>query len=218
MSLKDYMAGLKENQTAIYYVAAEDAAKALASPQLEGYKARDVEVLLLSDPVDSFWVRTALGFDGKPFKSVTQGAADLDLIKLKDEAKQPAADDAATVTLIAAMKQALGDKVRDVRTSKRLTDSAVCLVADGMMDRTLEKLLSRQKDSGVAVSAPILEINAGHPLIAALARTVAAKGADAVADAAQLLLDQAFVLEGEQVPDPAAFARRIGDVMARVFA
>ncbi len=218
VSLKDYMAGLKENQTAIYYVAAEDAAKALASPQLEGYKARDVEVLLLSDPVDSFWVRTALGFDGKPFKSVTQGAADLDLIKLKDEAKQPAADDAATVTLIAAMKQALGDKVRDVRTSKRLTDSAVCLVADGMMDRTLEKLLSRQKDSGVAVSAPILEINAGHPLIAALARTVAAKGADAVADAAQLLLDQAFVLEGEQVPDPAAFARRIGDVMARVFA
>ena len=218
VSLKDYMAGLKENQTAIYYVAAEDAAKALASPQLEGYKARDVEVLLLSDPVDSFWVRTALGFDGKPFKSVTQGAADLDLIKLKDEAKQPAADDAATVTLIAAMKQALGDKVQDVRTSKRLTDSAVCLVADGMMDRTLEKLLSRQKDSGVAVSAPILEINAGHPLIAALARTVAAKGADAVADAAQLLLDQAFVLEGEQVPDPAAFARRIGDVMARVFA
>ena len=218
VSLKDYMTRLQENQTAIYYVAAEDSAKALASPQLEGYKARDVEVLLLSDPVDSFWVRTALGFDGKPFKSVTQGAADLDLIKLKDEAKQPAADDAATLTLIAAMKQALGEKVRDVRSSKRLTDSAVCLVADGMMDRTLEKLLSRQKDSGVAVSAPILEINAGHPLIVALGRTVAAKGADAVADAAQLLLDQAYVLEGEQVPDPAAFARRIGDVMARVFA
>ena len=79
--------GLKENQTAIYYLTAEDAAKAKASPQLEGYKARDVEVLLLTDPVDSFWVRTALGFDGKPFKSVTQGSADLDLIKPKDEAK-----------------------------------------------------------------------------------------------------------------------------------
>jgi len=175
-------------------------------------------VLLLSDPVDSFWVRTALGYEGKPFKSVTQGAADLDLIKLKDEARQPAAEDATTATLVAALKQALGEKVKDVRTSKRLTDSAVCLVADGTMDRTLEKLLSRQKDSGVAVSAPILEINAGHPLIAGLAKTVTAKGAGAVADAAQLLLDQAFVLEGEQVPDPAAFARRIGEVMTKVFA
>jgi len=218
VSLKDYIGRLRENQTAIYYVAAEDAAKAAGSPQLEGYKARDVEVLLLSDPVDSFWVRTALGFEGKPFKSVTQGTADLDLIKLKDEAKQPAAEDATTATLVAALKQALGDKVKDVRTSKRLTDSAVCLVADGTMDRTLEKLLSRQKDSGVAVSAPILEINAGHPLIAGLAKTVTAKGAGAVADAAQLLLDQAFVLEGEQVPDPAAFARRIGEVMTKVFA
>ena len=73
VALKDYVAGLKPNQTAIYYLTAEDAAKAAASPQLEGYKARDVEVLLLTDPVDSFWVRTALGFDGKPFKSVTPG-------------------------------------------------------------------------------------------------------------------------------------------------
>jgi molecular chaperone HtpG len=217
VSLKDYAAGLKENQTAIYYLTGEDAVKAAASPQLEGYRARDIEVLLLTDPVDSFWVRTALGFDGKPFKSVAQGAADLDLIKLKDDAAAPAGADAATVTLIAAMKQALGERVKDVRSSKRLTDSACCLVADGMMDRTLEKLLSRQKDSGVSVSAPILEINAGHPLIVALAKTVEAKGAGAVSDASQLLLDQAFVLEGEQVPDPAAFARRIGDVMAKVF-
>jgi len=218
VSLKDYVAGLKENQTAIYYLTAEDAAKAAASPQLEGYKARDVEVLLLTDPVDSFWVRTALGFEGKPFKSVTQGAADLDAIALKDEAKPQAVDDATTATLIAALKQALGDKVQDVRSSKRLTDSAVCLVNDGMMDRTLEKLLSRQKDSGVSVSAPILEINAGHPMIAALAKSVTDKGADSVADAAQLLLDQAFIIEGEQVPDPAGFAKRMADVMAKVFA
>ncbi len=217
ITLKDYMAGLKENQTAIYYLTGEDAVKAAASPQLEGYRARDVEVLLLTDPVDSFWVRTALGFDGKPFKSVTQGTADLDLIKLKDEAKPAVADDAGTATLIAAMKQALGAKVQDVRSSKRLTDSACCLVNDSMMDRTLERLLSRQKDSGVAVSAPILEINAGHPLIAALSRTVTAKGVMAVEDAAQLLLDQAFIIEGEQVPDPAGYAKRMADVMAKVF-
>ena len=217
VSLKDYIAGLKENQTAIYYLAAEDAAKAAASPQLEGYKARDVEVLLLTDPVDSFWVRTALGFEGKPFKSVTQGAADLDLIKLKDDMAAPAADDAGSLSLIGAMKQALGERVKDVRSSKRLTDSAVCLVNDSDMDRTLEKLLSRQKDSGVSVSAPILEVNAGHPLIKALALTVSAKGPQAVNDAAELLLAQAFILEGEPVPDPAAFAKRLSVVLARAF-
>ena len=217
VTLKDYIAGLKENQTAIYYLTGEDAAKAAASPQLEGYRARDVEVLLLTDPVDSFWVRTALGFDGKPFKSVTQGVADLDLVKVKDEAKGETAGDAATASLIAAMKQALGERIKDVRVSKRLTDSAVCLVADGAIDRTLEKLLSRQKDSGVAVSAPILEINAGHPLIVNLAKTVTGKGASAIADAAQLLLDQAFILEGEPVADPAGFAKRMAGVMTQVF-
>jgi len=217
VSLKDYIAGLKENQTAIYYLTAEDAAKAKASPQLEGYKARDVEVLLLTDPVDSFWVRTALGFDGKPFKSVTQGSADLDLIAAKDDAKPDAAEDAATAVLNAALKQALGERVKDVRSSKRLTESAVCIVNDSMMDRTLEKLLSRQKDSGISVSAPILEVNPGHPLIKALAALVKAKGAASVEDAAQLLLDQAFIIEGEQVPDPANFAKRLADVMRKAF-
>ncbi|MEI8180163.1 molecular chaperone HtpG [Aestuariivirga sp.] len=217
VSLKDYIAGLKENQTAIYYLTAEDAAKAKASPQLEGYKARDVEVLLLTDPVDSFWVRTALGYEGKPFKSVTQGSADLDLIAAKDEAKPDAASDASTAVLTAALKQALGDRVKDVRASKRLTESAVCIVNDSMMDRTLEKLLSRQKDSGISVSAPILEVNPTHPLIKALAALVQAKGASSVDDAAQLLLDQAFIIEGEQVPDPASFAKRLADVMAKAF-
>jgi len=218
ISLRDYVAGLKENQTAIYYLTAEDAAKAAASPQLEGYKARDVEVLLLTDPVDSFWVRTALGFDGKPFKSITQGVADLDAIKPAAEKAPPPEADAATVTLVVALKEALGDKVKEVRVSKRLTDSAVCLVADGMMDRTLEKLLSRQQDSGVTISAPVLEINPGHGLIKALAAQVAGKGAASVSDAAHLLLDQAQVLEGEPVADPAAFARRMAEVMQKAFA
>ena len=215
VSLKDYVSRLQENQTAIYYITAEDEAKAKASPQIEGYTARGVEVLLLTDAIDSFWVRTALGFDGKPFKSVTQGAADLDNIKLKDEAKAEAADDAATAVLAAALKQALGEKVKDVRSSKRLTESAVCIVNDSAMDRTLEKLLSRQKESGITVSAPILEINPSHPLIKALGDQVTSKGAASVEDAAQLLLDQAFIIEGEQVPDPTAFARRLADVMAK---
>jgi molecular chaperone HtpG len=214
LTLKDYVAGLKENQTAIYYLAGDDAVKAAASPQLEGYKARDIEVLLFTDPVDSFWVRTAMGFDGKPFKSVSQGAADLDLIPLKDA---PAKDDkaeAATASLIVAMKAALGDKVKDVRNSKRLTDSAVCIVADSELDRNLEKLLSRQQDSGVNISAPVLEINPTHPLIVALEKVAASE----IADAAQLLLDQAYVLEGEPLADPAGFARRMTYVMTKLFA
>jgi molecular chaperone HtpG len=215
VSLKDYAGRLQENQTAIYYITAEDEAKARSSPQLEGYRARGIEVLLLTDAIDSFWVRTALGFDGKPFKSVTQGAADLDLVKRKDETTAETADDAATAVLVAALKQALGEKVKDVRSSKRLTESAVCIVNDSEMDRTLEKLLSRQKDSSITVSAPILEINPSHALIKALGQQVQAKGASAVEDAAQLLLDQAFIIEGEQVPDPAAFARRLADVMAK---
>jgi len=217
VSLKDYVARLRENQTAIYYLTAEDMAKAQASPQLEGYRARDVEVLLLTDPVDSFWVRTALGFDGKPFKSVTQGAADLDLIKPRDDAAPAKADEAQTAVLVAALKQALEGRVKDVRASQRLTESPVCIVNDSAMDRTLEKLLSRQKDSGVAVSAPILEINPGHALIKALAARVKTDGASSVAEAAQLLLDQAFIIEGEPVPDAAGFARRLAGVMARAF-
>jgi molecular chaperone HtpG len=211
LTLKDYVAGLKENQTAIYYITGEDAAKAAASPQLEGYRARDIEVLLLTDPVDSFWVRTVMGFEGKPFVSVTQGAGDIDAIKPADAPKEDVKTDDATDALIRKLKAALGDKVKDVRVSKRLTESAVCLVNDAMMDRNLERLLSRQKDSGVSVSAPVLEINAGHGLIKALTKS------DDVADAAQLLLDQAYILEGEQVADPAGFARRMGAVMQKAF-
>jgi molecular chaperone HtpG len=210
-TLKDYVAGLKENQTAIYYITGEDAKKAAASPQLEGYKARDIEVLLLTDPVDSFWVRTAMGFEGKPFVSVTQGAGDIDAIKPADAPKEEVKTDDATQALIDAMKLALGSKVQDVRVSKRLTDSAVCLVNDSALDRNLERLLSRQKDSGVSISAPVLEINPSHALIKALTKS------KDVGDAAHLLLDQAFILEGEQVVDPADFAKRLGEVMAKAF-
>ena len=101
---------------------------------------------------------------------------------------------------------------------KQLPEMTICLVADGMIDRTLEKLLSRQKNSDVKLSAPILEVNASHPLIRALGRSVLDKGADSISDAAYLLLDQAHVLEGEPIEDPAGFARRLDEVMARAFA
>lgn len=219
VTLKDYIADLKANQTAIYYLTAEDAAKAKASPQLEGFRARGIEVLLLTDAVDSFWVRMALGFDGKPFKSVTQGAADLDLIPLEQEAPTSDADEGATATLIALIKQTLGDQVGDVRKSARLTDSPVCLVAsDQGLDRTLEKLLARQGTTDVKVTAPILEINAGHALIKALAETAKKSGASAeLGDASGLLLDLARVMDGERVADPAKFAGSVSALMQKAY-
>ncbi len=195
-------------------------ARRKSSPQIEGFAARGIEVLLLTDPVDSFWVRTALGYEGKPFKSVTQGAADLDLMPLAGAAQPATADDAALGTLMAVIKQTLGDEVKEVRKSARLIDSPVCLVADTAgLDRTLERLLSRQGgDSTIKVSAPVLEINAGHPLIAALAARAKTAGANAeMEEAARLLLDQAHILEGETVADPAGFGKRLSAVMATAY-
>jgi molecular chaperone HtpG len=186
---------------------------------VEGFAARGIEVLLLTDPVDSFWVRTALGYEGKPFKSVTQGAADLDLIPLPQAVEQAVKDDAALGTLMAVIKQTLGDAVKEVRKSARLTDSPVCLVADASgLDRTLERLLSRQGDNTVKVSPPVLEINASHPLITALAAQAKTAGVGSgMEEAARLLLDQAHILEGEPVADPAGFAKRLSAVMTAAY-
>ena len=220
VSLKEYVSAMKENQTAIYYVTGEDAEKAASSPHLEGYRARGIDVLILPDPVDSFWVRTALGYDGKPFKSVTQGAADLDNIPLEKDADKDskAVPDSDISVLAEAMKDALGDKVKQVRKSHRLTGSPVCIVADdAALDRNLEKLLARQNPDAAKVSAPILEINPANPLIKALSAK-AKKDKAAIRDAALLLFDQACIIEGEQPEDPAAFARRMSQLMEKAFA
>lgn len=212
-SLKDYVAGLRPNQTAIYYLTGDSPAQAAASPHLEGFRARGIEVLLLTDPVDHFWVRVATGFDGKPFRSVSQGDTDIAAIPLvapEDDAADTAAP-AAVATLAAFVRQTLGETVRDVRASDRLAESPVCLVAGaGALDRRLEKLLSRQDGAAATRSAPILELNPRHPLIRHLAAQATAPGDKArLADAAWLLYDEACILDGEAPPDPAAFAARL---------
>ena len=216
VTLADYVSRMKDNQAAIYYLTGDDAAKAEVSPQLEGYKARGIEVLLLTDPVDAFWVRTSLGYDGKTFKSVTQGGADLDQVPLQDKPdEKDKSDDAATATLITALKAALGDAVQDVAKSNRLTSSPVCIVAgDQGFDRTLEKYLARQEGK-TSISAPVLEINPDHALIAKLAER-AGKGED-VGEAARLLLDQAVILEGEVPGDATGFAERVSKLMQQVY-
>ena len=213
-SLKAYGAALKENQTAIYYAVGTDLDRLAASPQLEGFRARGIEVLLLTDQIDSFWVTAGVDFEGKPFKSVTQGLADLSLIPLLDgEAPvAPATDDVNG--FIDFVKRTLGDSVGDVRASERLTESAVCLVAsESGMDRQLEKLLAgagRQPEA----AKPILEINPRHELITRLG----ALGETDTAlreDAAHLLFDEARIADGEPPIDARGFSARLARVIGR---
>lgn len=214
-SLGEYVADLKPNQAAIYYALGDNPAAIDASPHLEGFRKRGVEVLMLSDPVDAFWVRTSLGFNGNPFKSVTQGSADLSSIPI-DGADQPAAEEpppAAVATLAARIKQALGERVSAVRPSDRLTESAVCLVAPDLgPDRQLERILKGQAGAPKR-TAPVLEINPGHPLIKTLVAKATGGEAHRVDDAALVLLGQAMILDGETPDDPADFARRVGKLL-----
>ena len=214
-SLKDYVAALKPNQTAIYYLAGDDFARLKASPHLEGFRARGVEVLLLPDPVDTFWVMPGVGFDGKPFKSVTQGAADLTLIPRLDSSQAAAPDVAPSVTdFLNFVKTTLGDAVADVRASDRLTDSAVCLVApDTGPDRALERILAGAGRLSSA-SKPILEVNPQHELVAALAALGDAER-EFKEDAAHLLFDEARLRDGDRPADAKAFSDRLTRVLGR---
>jgi molecular chaperone HtpG len=212
-SLKDYVAGLKENQTAIFYATGDDLDRIATSPQLEGFKARGIEVLLLPDQVDNFWTTMGVDYEGKPFKSVTQGASDLSLIPLAEgnaDASTPAEDVSG---FIAFAKEVLADQVSNVRISDRLTTSAVCIVApDNAMDLQLEKMLAAAGRTPER-EKPVLEVNARHALIARLEQSTASE--DERRDIAFLLLDEARIAEGEAPADPRAFAQRLERLMAK---
>jgi molecular chaperone HtpG len=209
-SLKQYAEDLKPNQTDIYYLTGESIERLKANPKLESATARGIEVLLLTDPVDAFWTSAPLDFGGKPLKSLSQGDIDFALIPLLDDkaADEDAsgADEAMTIALI---KDALGERVSDVRASQRLTSSASCLVAGGdAHDRMLERLLAMQNKA--PTTRPILEINMRHPLVGAIAGDK-----EAAKDLSFLLLEQAQILDGELPEDPAAFASRLNQLVLR---
>ncbi len=211
-SVKDYAASMRENQTSIYYVAGTDLSRLEGSPQLEGFKARGIEVLLLPDAVDSFWVTAGLDYEGKPFKSVTQGGADLALIPTLEPVATGATPTDAVARFITSLKSLLADQVADVRASERLTESPVCLVApESGLDRQLERLLARSGRAGSATK-PVLEVNPGHDLIIALS-ALGDQDRALREDAAHLLWDEARVLDGELPADPKAFSQRLGRVM-----
>jgi molecular chaperone HtpG len=219
VSLDDYVAAMRPGQEAIYTITGDNLDFLRKSPQLEGFRARGVEVLLLTDPIDEFWAPSVGTYKEKPFKSATRGGVDLDKITppddKKDDAEKPAPPP-KLASLIAIFKLALGDAVKDVRSSERLTDSAVCLVADeGDLDMHLERLLKQHRQLD-ATAKRILELNPRHRLIERLAATVGEVGAsDQLSEFAWLLLDQARIVEGEQLPDPAAFARRLATLLER---
>jgi molecular chaperone HtpG len=214
-SLKDYVAALRPNQTAIYYIAGDDLVRLKSSPHLEGFRARGIEVLLLTDPVDTFWVVPNAGFDGKPFKSVTQGAADLALIARLDATPAAAPDIGEPVKdFLAFVKATLGDVVAEVRASERLTDSAVCLVAPEQgPDRALERLLA---GAGRLTSAskPVLEVNPQNELITALA-SLGEADRSFKEDAAHILYEEARLLDGDRPADARALSDRLDRVLKR---
>ncbi len=211
-SLADYLATMKEGQSAIYYISGSTLDQLKSSPHLEGFRAKGIEVLLLTDGVDNFWPTNVPDFEGKPFKSVTQGLADLNTVAGEGDADEAGRQASPEVgAFIDFARSALGEEVADVRISDRLTESAVCLVAsDYGPDRQLEKLL---KGAGrlQTTSKPILEINGQSELV----KNIASMDDQAFReDAAWLLLDEARILDGDKPANPRAFADR----QARLFA
>ena len=218
VGLDAYVERMKEGQEAIYYIAGEELDSVRRSPQLEGFRARGIEVLLMTDPVDEFWIPAVGTYAGTAFKSATRAGADLADIAVEDGADgdEEAVDQGRIDSVIAMFKLALKDEIKDVRVSDRLTDSAACLVAEeGDLDINLERLLKQhgQLDTGFK---RILEINPRHALVRSLADAVG-KGATSgrLSDTAWLVLDQARIMEGEKLSDPAAFSRRMCEALAR---
>ncbi|MEX2650599.1 MAG: molecular chaperone HtpG [Alphaproteobacteria bacterium] len=215
-SLDDTVGRMKKGQSSLFVIHGEDARALAASPQLEAFKAKGVEVLLLTDPIDEFWLPAVASYKGKPFVSVTRGEIDLGAIEGGAEPAVEAAVEPRVKSLIAVFKLALGDKVKDVRPSARLTESPVCLVADrDDLDLHVERML-RQHQRIEATAKRILEVNPRHALIGALSdRVHRGDSVEAVEEMAHILFDQALILEGEAPSDGPAFARRLANALTR---
>ncbi|MFL5284623.1 MAG: molecular chaperone HtpG, partial [Rhodopila sp.] len=200
-SLPEYVSRMKEGQDTIYYLSGDDAEALKTSPQLEGFKAKGLEVLLMSDSIDSFWPERLDSFEEKKLRSVTQAAEEI--------GKGEELPDISPLTT--ALKEALGDRVSDVRATARLTDSAVVLASQGFgPDLQMQRLL-RRAGRAMMPSKPILEVNPKHKLI----ETLSAKLEDKplIEEAAVTLFDLAMVQEGDLPADPGAFARRVTDML-----
>jgi molecular chaperone HtpG len=207
VSLADYKARMKEGQEAIYYITADSLPAAKNSPQLEVFRKKGIEVLLMTDRVDEWALNYLQDFDGTPLQSVARGAVDLG--KLQDESEKKAAEEAAESfkPVLERLKAALKDKAEDVRITTRLVDSPACLVVqDAGMSMQLARML-KQAGQKVPEVKPVLEVNAEHPLVRKL------ETSDRFDDLAQILFDQALLAEGGMPEDPAAYVRRVNALL-----
>ena len=208
VSFADYKARMKEGQEAIYYITADTLAAAKNSPQLEVFKKKGIEVLLMTDRVDEWALNYLNEFDDTPLQSVAKGAVDLGT--LQDEAEKKAAEDAAETfkPTLAKLKEALKDKAEDVRVTTRLVDSPACLVVqDHGMSTQLARMLKQAGQKAPEVK-PVLEVNADHPLVKKL------DGSVHFHDLAHILFDQALLAEGGMPDDPAAYVKRVNALLA----
>jgi molecular chaperone HtpG len=208
VSLAQYVARMKPGQDKIYYVTAETESAARSSPHLEVFRRKEVEVLVLADRVDEWMLSFLDAFDGKALVSVSRGGLDLGALQDAEEKQKVEETAKAFADLVGRIKGALGDRVKDVRVTDRLTDSPSCLVSDeGEISGTLERLL-KQAGQKAPDRKPILEINPAHPLVARMKTETANDEGWS-----RLLLDQALLAEGGQLEDPAGFVKRLNDML-----
>jgi len=223
VSLTEYLDKIPESQKDIYYISSETRAQAIASPHLEGFKSKNIPVLIMTDAIDQFWLPMIGSFKDKKFISITQGQINLDDLDEKNKDKdienkeQKEKQDKEFVDLIAQMKVVLGEQVKDIRLSSKLTDSPVCLVADdGDMDIAMEQLMA-QRDTNYKGAPRILEINGDHSLIKNMKSLLSKKeNNDLVSDAGTLLFEQARLMEGKMPSDPAQFSKIMNQFLLKV--
>ena len=225
-SLDDYISRMDEKQENIYYITGDRVDALRKSPQLEGFAKNNIEVLLLNDHVDDFWVTVVSDFKGKKFKNVLNSGSELEQLsgEKSDDNNEESVDEKPSqkidiANLVTAFKELFGDEVQDVRTTAKLTESPVCLAVDeGMMSMRMERFLIEHKQLPGA-SARILEINSEHPIIIGLSKALeSGKKPQDIEDTARLLLDQARIIEGEELSDPSGFTQRINALIARNYA
>ena len=208
ITLNEYIESMGKKQKDIYFMTGDNYENIINNPSLEGYKSRDINVLILDDPVDSFWTSSTPSYLEKNFKSVTRGADDLEKI---DGEKKDNKENKSSEPLINLLKEKLKDKVKDVRISSRLTDSAVCLVSDeGAMDPQLEKILQQHNQLNQGLSLKVMEINPNHKLIKKLSKMSKDKNKiGEVENISILLYEQSKILDGEKPSDPIEFSKKL---------
>ena len=208
ITLNEYIESMGKKQKDIYFMTGDSYENIINNPSLEGYKSRDINVLILDDPVDSFWTSSTPSYQEKSFKSVTRGMDDLNKI---DGEKKDDKNEKSVEPLINLLKEKLKEKVKDVRVSSRLTDSPVCLVSDeGAMDPQLEKILQQHNQLNQGLSLKVLEINPQHKLIKKLAKMSKDKSSiSEVENISILLYEQSKILDGEKPSDPVEFSKKL---------